>query len=123
MKQDPCSFALQPSQRLPKSKLNQMTVRIANGREVADHAAYIGGRINEHVPLPREISNAINFLARITLKPEMIETRFDLILDHDQDKQWILARLGHRTKPDIMSPFTSAIAHDREATDGRVKVD
>jgi len=76
---------------LPKSKLDQVPVRITHGGEIPYDAPDIGGRFNQDVLFAGKRSDAIDFVTGITLEAEMIEARFDLFLHHDQDERGIFA--------------------------------
>ena len=91
-----------------------MSVGIAHHCEVADHAAHINRRFNQYVLLTGEFSNAINLCSRLTLKSEVIETRFDFVLHDYQNESWIFTLVRRRPQPDVMPPLHSAVTHDCE---------
>src|SRR5580765_5076759 len=99
-----------------------MSVRIANGGEVSNHAADVRGRVDEEVLQAREFGDRIDFFTRVALKAEMIEVRFHRILDHHQYKCRVFAGSYGRPQPNIMSSFSAPIAHDRQTADAGVEV-
>jgi hypothetical protein len=66
---------------LTGSELNQMAVGIANHGEIADHSADILRRFHENVLRASQLSVAIDFRARFSLKADLIEAHFHLILN------------------------------------------
>ena len=82
-----------------------MTVRITNGGEVADDAAEIRGRLNQDVLFARMLSDAIDFFPRIALKAEVIEAKFDFVLDNHQDEERIFTFFSCGSEPDVVPAF------------------
>ena len=113
----------EPLQRLARSELNQVSVRIAHHREVAHDSAKVHWRFNENILLPRKLGNAIDFFTRLTLKTEVIETRFYLILNYDQNENGILAVRCFRSEPNVVTAFRPPVANDRKSAKRNVEVD
>lgn len=76
---------------MPERELNQMPVRIANGREVSNHSANICRRIDQDILFLRGPGNSVNLFARIALKAEVIQTRFNFVLHYHQDERWVVS--------------------------------
>lgn len=86
-------------------KLDQVPIGIAHHNEISDDTADISWFFHQNVLCSRQRSNAVNILARFTLKSKMIEARLHFILDDDEREDWIFAFLCLRSQPNIMSPF------------------
>jgi hypothetical protein len=82
---------LEALQRLAESELYKVSIRIANHSEVTDDATEIGGRLNQDVLSARTLSDVIDFFTGIALEAEVIEAKFDFVLDNHQNKERIFA--------------------------------
>jgi hypothetical protein len=76
-------FLRQTRQRLAISKLDNVTVRIADHRKVTDNASDIHRWLNQNILLARQLGDSINFFSAVALKAEVIETSFHFILNYD----------------------------------------
>lgn len=110
-------------QRLPVSKLDDVSIGVPHHSKVAHYPADILRRFNQNVLLPRLFGNAIYLGAAVTLKPEVIQTGFHFFLDDHQNKDWIFSRFGGRPEPDIVPAFETAVTHDRKAAERIVEID
>jgi len=72
--------------------------------------------------LSGKFGDAIDFRARVALKSEVIEACLNLILNYDEDKDWILFGWSGWSKPDVMPPFKPAIANNGKVTKRSVKL-
>ena len=104
-------------QRLSVSKLHHMPVRIAYRGEISNDPADISWRLNQNVPGAGELSNPIDFCARVTLKPQVIEPRFHFTLHNDQHEDRIFAGRRERAQPNVMTAFNSAVPNDLETAE------
>ena len=116
------SLSRQTSQRLAKSKFNDVSIRIAHHREVTNDTAYIHRRLDQNVLLPSKLGNPIDFFPRITLKSEVIQTRLHFILDDDQNENGIFSWFGLLAEPNIVSAFNPPVAYDRETAKRSVEL-
>jgi hypothetical protein len=69
------------------------------------------------------LSDAIDFLPGVTLKPKMIETKFDFVLNNHQDEKRIFAFFRWRAEPNVVPSLRSAIANNREPAQVCVEID
>src|SRR5260370_35881158 len=99
-----------------------MSIRIAHHRKVSHDTAHVDWRLNQDSLLTRQLSNSIDFSARIALKTNVIETGFYFILDDDQNEDRIFPFLSWWPKPDVVATFSPAIAHDRKTAELGVEV-
>ena len=107
----------QTLQRLARRKFHQVSIRIAHHCEVPDNAPDIDWRLDQNVLLPSQLSYSINLLARITLKPKVIQTSLYFILHNYQHEQRIFTGKSGRAEPDVVPPLEPAIANDRKTTE------
>src|SRR5436190_17135464 len=98
-----------------------MPVRVAHHHKVSHDTADVGGRFDQDVLCARQLRDAIDFLPRIALKAEVIETGSDIILDDHKHKGWILSGRNLRSEPDVVPPFQTAITNYAEAAKGGVE--
>jgi hypothetical protein len=117
------SLSRQTPQRLAESKLNNVAIRITHHRKITNHAAEVHRLLDQDVLPARKLSDAIDFFARVALKAKMVEARLYFLLYDHQNEGWIFAGFGSRPQPDIVPPFNSAIADDRQTAEGSVEVD
>ena len=110
-------MASQPPQGLPIRKLNHVPIRITHRGEITDHATDLSWRFDQDVPGAGEFGDSINLCARVTLKSEMIQQRFHLVLHNHQHENRIFAGRRLWSEPDIVPPFQATIANDTEAAD------
>jgi hypothetical protein len=99
-----------------------MSVWVAHHRKVTDNTAHIHRRFNQNVLLSRQLGNPVDLFARVALKPEVIDTRLNLILDDDQNENRIATGLSGRAEPNIVAAFWPAIPHNRKTAERSVEL-
>ena len=107
----------QALERLARREFDDVPVRIAHHREVADDAADIDRRLDQNVLLAGKFRNAIDFSPRVALKSEVVEAGFHFVLNYDKDKNRIFSGRRLWSQPDIVPPFRPSIADNRKTAE------
>src|SRR5262245_41816687 len=66
------SLLIESLNRLSVCELHQMTIRVAQHREIPDAAARVPGRLDKYPQFSPSFGNLINLLSQLTLEAEVI---------------------------------------------------
>lgn len=81
-------------------ELDRVPTRIADHNEVANTAAEVHRAVDESAVRPRFACDCVNFVARVALKSEMVEGRFDGALCDDHNELRMLTGSRFWPEPD-----------------------